>query len=681
MDRRLIRGLLAFVLCGVWTMNVHAATITVDTTSDAGTITGNCELREAIQAAENNAAVDGCAAGSGADTIVFAPALAGQTIAYSSDMSFASGTVTIDGQGRAIVLQASGSASALTLSGSATDPIVTIRGLDVRATGTGNGVTLITGSITIDNSSVQGRLGINAFGSSSTVTLNDSTVASTETSAASDIGVRTGVSTNLVVKNSTIAASVGYGIDVNSSTGSCSVYSSIVVGALLVHGTCSSSGGTLQKTTLANAGLDTTLTNNGGPTRTFALLSGSAIDGGDCASAADPDHDQRFYLNSSTGQRAVGAACDVGAYESGAVPAADVSITKTLQTVGPYIHGESVTYSIVVNNAGPAAATNVHVTDTPTNLTITNVSGSCSALPCTLPSLASGGNATITVTATINAQGAFNNAATVSATEYDPDSSNNSDNSNGGTASAAADVSLVKTLNTVAPYYLGKSLTYTLTVSNAGPDTATSVQVTDTPAHLAITNVSGGGCSALPCSIPSVASGAHATITVTATISAEGDFDNIASANAAQADPDSANNTDSVGNGGTTTAAADVAINETLVTPGLYFAGEAVTFTLFVSNAGPDSASAIMVSATPTNLTITNVSGAGCSALPCALSPATLAVGSNQTITVKAKINAAGAFGSNASVTAAQLDPVLANNSSNVTNTVSADEIFSDRFE
>ena len=184
------------------------------------------------------------------------------------------------------------------------------------------------------------------------------------------------------------------------------------------------------------------------------------------------------------------------------------------------------------------------------------------------PSLAAGANATIAVTATINAQGAFNNAATVSATEYDPDSSNNSDNSNGGTASAAADVSLAKTLNTVAPYYLGKSLTYTLTVSNAGPDTATTVQVTDTPTHLTVTNVSGGGCAALPCSIASIASGAHATITVTATINAEGAFDNSASAAAAQTDPNPANNTDSVGNGGSTTAAADVAINQTLVSQG-----------------------------------------------------------------------------------------------------------------
>ena len=42
-----------------------AATITVDMTDDNGTITGDCELREAINAANANSAVDGCSAGQG----------------------------------------------------------------------------------------------------------------------------------------------------------------------------------------------------------------------------------------------------------------------------------------------------------------------------------------------------------------------------------------------------------------------------------------------------------------------------------------------------------------------------------------------------------------------------------------------------------------------------------------
>jgi hypothetical protein len=78
------------------------------------------------------------------------------------------------------------------------------------------------------------------------------------------------------------------------------------------------------------------------------------------------------------------------------------------------------------------------------------------------------------------------------------------------------------------------------------------VQVTDTPTHLTITNVTGGGCSALPCTIASLASGANVTLDVTATINAAGAFDNSATVTAAEVDPDTSNNTDSTGNGGST---------------------------------------------------------------------------------------------------------------------------------
>ena len=116
---------------------------------------------------------------------------------------------------------------------------------------------------------------------------------------------------------------------------------------------------------------------------------------------------------------------------------------------------------------------------------------------------------------------------------------------------ASADVSMTKSLVTAGPYTAGQSITYTLGVANAGPSTATSVQVTDTPTNLTITNVSGGGCAGLPCTIASLASGASVTITVTARIDAAGAFDNSASVAAAEADPNPSNNTDNTGNGGT----------------------------------------------------------------------------------------------------------------------------------
>jgi len=51
-------------------------------------------------------------------------------------------------------------------------------------------------------------------------------------------------------------------------------------------------------------------------------------------------------------------------------PVVDVELVKTLTTAAPYAVGDTVTYEIVVENKGPATATNISVEDTlPTGLT------------------------------------------------------------------------------------------------------------------------------------------------------------------------------------------------------------------------------------------------------------------------------------------------------------------------
>src|SRR5690606_19491568 len=282
-------------------------------------------------------------------------------------------------------------------------------------------------------------------------------------------------------------------------------------------------------------------------------------------------------------------------------PSADLSLVKTLTTVGPFTVGQTVSFDIVVSNAGPSTATNVAVSDTPSNLTITGVSGACAALPCSIASIASGADATITVTATIDADGAFSNAATASADEDDPDDSNNEDD-DGGSTDPSADLSLVKTLTTVGPFTVGQTVSFDIVVSNAGPSTATNVQVTDIPTNLTIAGVS-GACAALPCSIASIASGADATITVTATIDADGAFSNAATASADEDDPDDSNNEDD--DGGSTDPSADLSLVKTLTTVGPFTVGQTVSFDIVVSNAGPSTATNVAVSDTPSNLTIT----------------------------------------------------------------------------
>jgi hypothetical protein len=105
--RRLGHGATALALvCGglaVVAASAGAATITVDTIDDDGTTTGDCELREAIDAANGNGATDGCDAGDlgpTRDVIEFAIGAQGstQTITPVSNLPTLSDIVEIDGR-------------------------------------------------------------------------------------------------------------------------------------------------------------------------------------------------------------------------------------------------------------------------------------------------------------------------------------------------------------------------------------------------------------------------------------------------------------------------------------------------------------------------------------------------------------------------------------------------------
>ena len=103
---------------------------------------------------------------------------------------------------------------------------------------------------------------------------------------------------------------------------------------------------------------------------------------------------------------------------------ADLSVTNTPSPV-PVIAGNTITYTQVVNNAGPSNATSVTLTETaPANTTGASLTGpagwTCTlgTLTCTNPSFATGTPATITYVVTVNggtaAGTAINETVTVS---------------------------------------------------------------------------------------------------------------------------------------------------------------------------------------------------------------------------------------------------------------------------
>jgi uncharacterized protein (TIGR03382 family) len=214
----------------------------------------------------------------------------------------------------------------------------------------------------------------------------------------------------------------------------------------------------------------------------------------------------------------------------------DLSITMT-DGVTSVVPGNPVTYTITVANNGPNAVTGATVTDTfPGSLT--GVSWTCApAAACgtasgtgniagALLTLASGGTATFTVTATVNpaATGTLTNTATVAPPQSntDPAPANNS-TADTDTLTPRADLSVTLT-DSPDPVNEDAALTYTLNVNNAGPSVATTLTATVTlPAGVIFVSASGTGwtCSqangTVTCSLSSANPGAAPAITVQTT--------------------------------------------------------------------------------------------------------------------------------------------------------------------
>lgn len=284
----------------------------------------------------------------------------------------------------------------------------------------------------------------------------------------------------------------------------------------------------------------------------------------------------------------------------------DVSITKTngLTTVSP---GQSITYSIVVRNAGPGNAAGVNVLDqfsdelldvTYTSQLIGGASGATASGFGDIDdmvSLPAGSSIIYTVSARVSpdATGVLENTATASAPPSDTDLGNNTA-TDVDVLGVQADLAVTKN-NGVATVRPGDPVTYTVVVTNNGPSDVVGAQFQDAlPENLIdvrYTRQQNGttveGVGAID-DLLDLAVGTTVTYTIQATVApdATGSVSNTAIVNTPQGviDPRPTNNTatdvDQI-----LRAVTDLAIRKTSVQL-VGVAGRDVRYTILVSNVG-----------------------------------------------------------------------------------------------
>ncbi|HUP84576.1 MAG TPA: Ig-like domain-containing protein [Acidimicrobiales bacterium] len=307
---------------------------------------------------------------------------------------------------------------------------------------------------------------------------------------------------------------------------------------------------------------------------------------------------------------------------------ADLSVALSVDDTTPNL-GDQVVLTVTLADAGPSAATGVTVSlPLPAGLTFVSASaGSGSYDPgtgvWTVGGVPSGGSWSLQVTATVDDPGAKTVTAwVVTSDQFDPDSTPGNLAVEDDLASVVAtpreaDLS-VTALAGATTVPVGGQTTFTFSVTNGGPSTATGVSLA-VPIPTGATFVSSTSAGSFDpttgiWSVGSLASGTTATLTVTATIITPGAV--TASAEVLtvdQHDPDStpANGDpaeDDLATASVVGVQADLSLTKAVddVAPNV---GDTVVFTVTVANAGPSVATGVSVlDQLPSGLTFASAS-------------------------------------------------------------------------
>lgn len=298
------------------------------------------------------------------------------------------------------------------------------------------------------------------------------------------------------------------------------------------------------------------------------------------------------------------------------IQSADLELTKSLVTPPPLTVGGVLEFSIALRNRGPSRADNVSVTDRlPAGLSFVSASPSKGSYDpasglWTVGSMLRDEVATLNIRATWDGSQVTNTAQVTSSDQPDPDSTPNNndptedDQSSVSLPPAIADLELIKRVS-ASRVNVGQNATFTIELTNRGPDTATGVRVNDRlPTGLAFVAATPSQGSYDPVSgewdVGTLASGAQATLTIEVTVLSPGPFTNIAQVSASdQYDPDSTPNNDdaSEDDQGFATLAgdlADLSLSKRVSNPTPNI-NDVITYTVELRNDGPSNATGVEV--------------------------------------------------------------------------------------
>ncbi|WP_165253200.1 SdrD B-like domain-containing protein [Paludisphaera soli] len=353
---------------------------------------------------------------------------------------------------------------------------------------------------------------------------------------------------------------------------------------------------------------------------------------------------------------------------------ADLALAHSVDVPAPNVL-DYVVVTTTLSNAGPFDGSGILVNAAlPVGLLFDSVVASQGSYDpstgvWTAGSLATGAQATLSVRARVVSPTTIATTASIgSAALPDPVSTNNS--ASATLTPQRAELSLTKTVDVARPN-VGRQVAFTTTLTNQGPSAATNVMISDLlPAGFALDSFTAGQGSYDPVagawSVGTLASGASVTLVVRADVTLPAPSLATASiVSADQFDPIAGNN---AGSAAVTPQQADLVVATGVDNPQPNV-GEVITYTVTVTNNGPDAASGVALASTgipaAVQLLSVNLSQGTFSPATSTWSVGSIPVGATQTLVARAKVLATNIDPLIVSVTGGdQFDPVAGNNTS-----------------